>query len=155
MIITLRPKREWLKSRNFDYLFPSIIYELKKWNKSELKNLISNTDYNSLRYDDRSPTVFAVQFKYFVLGGSWNLWADQPHYLVRCAFFEDLFFPYDYPFRHLLVRNAVLLWSYINTSLYTSRTDPNVVFLFDSETKPRIVAKFTFNKTDITLTEYE
>lgn len=149
MVTIIRPKQDWACSVESNLLFPKLVYRTDSWNEDELRKLCDRDASTETRLS------IATRPKDFVLGGSWNLWADEPLYMERCAIFENLYFPYEYNFRHLTVRNAALIWPRINICLYTSTRNPNVVFMVSEPMGNRIIAKFEFKHHAIMLTEYE
>lgn len=152
--ITIRPKSEWYVARDdSDLYFPELRYRTKLWNDRFF--------FKGVAGDEDATTAAAVaseeQFlreHQFLIGGSWNAFVDRPFYRERCAIFEHLYFPYDWPFLHLTVRNGVLLWPRINLSLFTNLRNPNHVVLLHA-TNRKILAEIVFSREHgISLTEY-
>lgn len=155
MCTIVRPNNEgWFCDVSPDLIFPKLIYRLKPWRPEELIDLMSRSRYQKMLAGKATAFIDSTP-KDFVLGGSWNLWSKEPHYLERCAIFENLYFPYEHEFKHLVVKNSALIWPRINICLYTSTRNPNVVFLVSAPLGHEVVAKFEFNQDSITLTEYE
>lgn len=148
--IVLLPKPEWFQfTDRSDIYFPHLRYRTRLWHEQCLADLllpgrkITHTNEEQLLRDNG-----------FMIGGTWTAFCDYPYFLERCAIFEQLYFPYNWPFVHLRVRNAVLLWPRINLSTYTCLRDPNRVVIVD-QSKRSIVAEMTFSYDDgISLTEY-
>ena len=157
--IVLAPKPEWFQSTDRSNLyFPQLRYRTLLWNKQYLTHLLLSSSSskrkisNQALYDGNEERL--LRENGFMIGGTWTAFCEYPYFLERCAIFEQLYFPYDWPFVHLKVRNAVLLWARINLFAYTCLRDPNRVVILD-QSKRTIVAEMTFSYEDgITLTEY-
>lgn len=152
MSTIIKPKLEWIKPNAAANIFPALIYKTKTWDKREdYKNLINDRVMSMSTVNDKLTDQL---FDYFILGGSWNIWINEPLYHQRRLMFEELYFPYDYEFRHFTVRNALIIWPRLNLHLYTSLQDPNTVFLTSPLLTRKIIAKFVFSNQHIQLTEY-
>lgn len=154
MSTIIKPKVEWVNPTAAYNIFPPLIYKTKTWNKREdYKNLVNDSVIATLP-DTVGDQLTDQLFDQFVLGGSWNIWINEPRYHQRRLMFEELYFPYNYEFRHFIVRNATILWPRLNLYLYTSLQDPNTVFLTSPLLTRKIIAKFVFADKYIQLTEY-